>query len=99
MTCYEIARKIMDRIRRTAPDYASKTHMEFRGVQYYDSSHDHEYFCFKDKSVEIQVTYGEISYVQINNPRGVVYLDFRLWLMQIDKMTAKDVLQTHNNVR
>ncbi len=86
MTCYEIAKGIMSRI-RTSGHHVLHTHRRFLGVEYYDASDDHEYFCLKDEDVELQVTYSEIVSVTIRKPRGIVHFNLRLWLKHLDRIT------------
>lgn len=88
MDCYKIARRIIGRIRqREVYDDDGEGHGTYRGIGYYDSSADYEYFNLLYNGVRLLVSRGEIYKIEISNPRGIVFVDVRLWLLEIDRMT------------
>jgi len=85
MTCYEIARKIMDKIvESTGLTMADWT--QYRSVRYYNDSRGSEYFCLKHGGVEILVFRGNITKIEIKNPRGIILFNLRLWLLETYKL-------------
>ena len=86
MDCYKIARRIMDRIRGQIC-YNSCTSKVYHGVGYYDSSYSSEYFTLSYDGVDVRIVRGSLYGVEIPNPRGIIYLDLRLWLLKLDRMT------------
>lgn len=86
MDCYKIARRIMDRIRKQIC-YDAVSAKAYHGVGYYDSSYSSEYFTLEYDGISLRVISGKVYEVEINHPRGIIYLDLRLWLLKLDRMT------------
>lgn len=87
MDCYKIARRIMDRIRSASVNYCSEEHITYQGVLYYDSSVGYEYFILRYDGVAIYILRGKLYRVEIDNPRGLICFNIRLWLLKLDRMT------------
>lgn len=85
MTCYEIARSIIDKFRASSV-YSNERTTEYCGFKCYDASSNHEYFTLSDNSAEIRVTYSRIYAIDIKNPHGIVNFNLRLWLMHLNRM-------------
>lgn len=86
MDCYEIARRIMDKVRKM-PQYMKGHSTSFRGISYYDSMDSLEYFTIHYSGIRALVMKGEIYKLEISDPRGIVLFNLRLWLLEIDRMT------------
>ncbi len=89
MTCYEMARKIMDRIREQMC-YSERKSRIYKGVAFYDDpSNNSEFFNLSYDGIKVHASLGVISRITIANPRGIVHFNLRLWLMQLDRMVSK----------
>lgn len=87
MDCYEIAKRIMDRISKSI-GYRTQNHQTYKGIQYYNSSnYISEYFHLNDDYVKVLVTHGRIYEVIIDQPKGIILFNLRLWLLEADRLT------------
>ena len=86
MTCYEIAKRIMRRLRLQS-DYRYAKCITHSKLEYYDDSINIEYFRLEVDDVKVYVIDGKIDHVRIKNPGGIILFNLRLWLLNVDRIT------------
>jgi len=76
--------EIMRKIRKDR-EYREGFHTQLKGITYYDNSDDYTYFTLRYSGISVNVSGDAMIKLEIENPRGIVYFDLYLWLMEIKR--------------